>query len=135
MADGFAVVDPEDAPTETFDTCDVAVRTLTERLGCTELRVNQVVLAPGDVVTPHSHEGEGQEEVFVALTGGTIAVDDEVHDVPAGGVVRVAPDPVRNLVNETDDETQVWLAFGAPPVGTVDGFGAYRLPDGEAGSR
>lgn len=133
MADGYAIVDPKDVPTETFTTCDVAVRKLTEPLGCTELRVNQVVLEPGDVVTPHSHEG--QKEVFVAVTGGAISVDDEVHLVPAGGVVRVAPDPVRNLLNESDDETQVWLAFGAPPVGTVDGFGAYRLPDQEPGSR
>ncbi len=127
MADEYAILDPADVPTETFDTSDVAVRKLTERLGCTDCRVNQVVLEPGDVLTPHSHDG--QEEVFVALTGGAIAIEDEVHPVPEGGVVRVAPDPVRNLLNETDDETQVWLAVGAPPVGTVDGFGAYRLPD------
>jgi hypothetical protein len=30
---------------------------------------------------------------------------------------------------EIDEETHVWLAFGAPPVGTVDDFGAYVLPD------
>lgn len=130
MAEEYAVVDPAGVPTDSFRTCDVAVRRLTERLGCTECRVNQVILEPGDVVTPHSHEG--QEEVFVALTGGAIAVGEAVHEVPAGGVVRVAPDPVRNLVNETDGETQVWLAFGAPPVGTVEDFGAYRLPDDQA---
>jgi quercetin dioxygenase-like cupin family protein len=128
MDEGFAVVDPGTVGTEQFDTCDVSVRKLTERLGCTEMRVNQVVLDPGDVVTPHAHDG--QEEVFVALTGGHVAVGDDVHEVPAGGVVRVAPETVRNLRNDSDGEA-VWLAVGAPPVGTVDDFGAYVLPDGE----
>ena len=126
MDDGFGVVVPDDVPTETFNTCDVSVRKLTERLGCTELRANQVVLVPGDVTTPHRHEE--QEEVFVAMTDGQIAVDGDTRDVPAGGAVRVGPDRVRNLLNETD-VTHVWLVFGAPPVGTVDDFGAYTLPE------
>lgn len=128
MPDGFSVVEPEAVPTELFDTCDVAVRKLTERLGCTEMRVNQVLVEPGDVTTPHTHEG--QEEVFVALTDGQIAIEGTVHDVPAGGVVRVAPEVVRSLLNETDGGTHVWLAFGAPPVGTVEDFGAYVVADG-----
>jgi quercetin dioxygenase-like cupin family protein len=128
MDGDFAVVDPETVEREAFDTCDVAVRKLTDSLGCTEMRVNQVVLEPGDVVTPHAHDG--QEEVFVALTGGRIAVADGVHEVPAGGVVRVAPDVVRNLRNDSDGE-QRWLAVGAPPVGTAEDFGAYVLPDGD----
>jgi uncharacterized cupin superfamily protein len=128
MDGDFAVVDPETVQEEQFHTCDVSVRKLTEPLGCTEMRVNLVVLEPGEAVTPHAHAG--QEEVFVALTGGQIAVADGVHEVPAGGVVRVAPDTVRNLRNDSDRE-QRWLALGAPPVGTVEGFGAYVLPDGE----
>jgi len=124
MADGYAIVDPETVPTEQFQTCETAVRKLTEPLGATELRVNQVVVEPGEVTTPHTHDG--QEEVFVATTPGQIAIDDEVHEVPAGGVVRVAPETVRNLCNHTD-QTHVWLAFGAPPVGRVEDFGAYEV--------
>lgn len=123
--DGFTIIDPNSQPTESFQTCDVAVRKLTEALGCTELRVNQVILEPGDVTTPHSHDG--QEEVFVALTNGQIAIEGEVHEVPAGNVVQVASPVVRNLLNHTDT-THRWLAFGAPPVGTVEDFGAYVLP-------
>ncbi|GAB3325209.1 cupin domain-containing protein [Haloplanus rallus] len=126
MTDGFSVVDPEEVSTEPFRTCETVVRKLTEPLGCTELRVNQVLVDPGEVTTPHTHEG--QEEVFVATTGGQIAIDGEVHEVPAGGVVRVAPETVRNLCNHTD-ERHVWLAFGAPPVGSVEGFGAYVVAD------
>jgi quercetin dioxygenase-like cupin family protein len=127
MTEGFSIVEPQEVPTEQFNTCETSVRKLTEPLGCTEMRVNQVVVAPGEVTTPHTHEG--QEEVFVATTGGQIAIEGAVHDVPSGGIVRVQPETVRNLLNRTD-ETHVWLAFGAPPVGTVDGFGAYVVDDG-----
>jgi len=122
----YSIVDPDDVPTERFQTCETAVRKLTEPLGCTELRLNQVIVEPGEVTTPHTHEG--QEEVFVATSGGQISLAGEVHDVPAGGVVRVAPETVRNLCNHTD-ETHVWLAVGAPPVGTVDDFGAYVVEE------
>ncbi|MEF8829812.1 MAG: cupin domain-containing protein [Haloarcula sp.] len=86
----------------------------------------QVIVEPGTVTTPHTHDG--QEEVFVATTGGQISIEGAVHDVPEGGVVRVHPDTVRNLCNHTD-ETHVWLAFGAPPVGTVDNFGDYVVEE------
>jgi quercetin dioxygenase-like cupin family protein len=88
--------------------------------------VNQVIVEPGEVTTPHTHDG--QEEVFVSTNGGQLSLAGEVHDVPAGGVVRVAPETVRNLCNHTD-ETHVWLAVGAPPVGTVDDFGAYVVEE------
>jgi quercetin dioxygenase-like cupin family protein len=126
VTDGFSVADPEEESTEPFRTCETVARKLTEPLGCTELRVNQVLVDPGEVTTPHTHEG--QEEVFVATTGGQIAIDGEVHEVPAGGVVRIAPETVRNLCNHTD-ERHVWLAFGAPTVGRVEEFGAYVVAD------
>jgi quercetin dioxygenase-like cupin family protein len=122
----FSIVHPDDVPSETFDTCETTVWKLTDPLGCTEMRVNRVVVDPGEVTTPHTHEG--QEEVFVAMTDGQIGIEGEVHDVPAGGVVRVAPETVRNLRNDTD-ETHVWVALGAPPVGSVDDFGAYVVAD------
>ncbi|WP_049934958.1 cupin domain-containing protein [Haloplanus natans] len=126
MPDGYSIVDPDDVPAGEFNTCETAVRKLTEPLGAAELRVNQVIVDPGEVTTPHTHEG--QEEVFVSMDGGQISLADEVHDVPAGGIVRVAPETVRNLCNHTE-ERHVWLAFGAPPVGTVDGFGSYVVED------
>jgi quercetin dioxygenase-like cupin family protein len=126
MTDGYGIVHPDDVPTERFQTCETAVRKLTEPLGATELRVNQVLLKPGEVTTPHTHEG--QEEAFVSMDGGRTSIAGEVHDVPAGGVVRVAPETVRNLVNHTE-ETHVRLAFGAPPVGSVDDFGSYVVEE------
>lgn len=126
MTDGFAIVDPSTVPADEFQTSETAVRKLTERLGCTEMRVNQVLVDPGEVTTPHTHES--QEEVFTAMTAGQIAIEGEVHDVPAGAIVRVHSDTVRNLCNHTD-ERHVWLAFGAPPVGSVEDFGSYVVEE------
>jgi hypothetical protein len=81
-----------------------------------------VIVEPGEVTTPHTQEG--QADPFVAPTGGQIAIDEEVHDVRQGSLVRVNPETVGNLLNRTGN-TRVRLAVGAPPVGTVDDFGAY----------
>lgn len=130
MAGDFSIVDPEDVEQESFVTCDVQHRKLTEALGCTEMRINTVTLKPGEVTTPHAHEG--QEEVYIALTGGCMEVDDEVYDIPEGGIVRIGPEPFRSVRNDTDDETHRWIMVGAPPVGSVEDFGNTVLPDGES---
>lgn len=125
MDDGYSIVDPEDVRAEPFNTCETVVRKLTEPLNCSEMRINQVLVDPGEVTTPHTHDG--QEEVFVALTDGQISIEGEVHDVSSGTIVRIHPDTVRNLVNNTGTGRQGWLAFGAPPVGSVDDFGSYEV--------
>jgi len=126
LGNGYSIVHPADVPVDRFNTCETAVRKLTEPLGATELRVNQVVVESGEVTAAHIHEG--QEEVFVSTDGGQLSLAGEVHDVPAGDVVRVAPETVRNLCNHTG-ETHVWLAFGAPPVGSVENFGPYVVEE------
>jgi hypothetical protein len=82
---------------------------------------------------PHTHAGDsddpGQEEVFVAMTDAQIAIEGEIYDIDAGNVVRVAPAVERNLLNRTDGVTHVWLAFGAPPVGTLDDLGSYVVSE------
>jgi quercetin dioxygenase-like cupin family protein len=125
MDKGYSPVDPEDIEPEPFNTCETVVRKLSEPLNCSEMRVNQVLIDPGEVTTPHTHDG--QEEVFVALTDGQISIEGKIHDIPSGNIVRVDPDTVRNLVNKTESERHRWLAFGAPPVGTVDNFGSYDV--------
>ncbi|WP_336036499.1 hypothetical protein [Halobacterium yunchengense] len=126
MASDFEVVDPEAVEPEPFVTCDVRHRKLTAALGCTELRRNAVTVEPGEATTPHRHE-----EVYVSLTGGRVEIDGDAYDVPEGGVVRVGPEPLRSVRNDTDDETHEWVMVGAPPVGTVEDFGNTVLPDGE----
>lgn len=127
MTEEFAVVDPADVSQEPFPESGLRHRKLTEALGCTEMRVNTVTLEPGEATAPHAHER--QEEVYVALDGGHVAVDGEVRAVEPGGVVRVGPESVRSVRNESGDGSQTWVMVGAPPVGTVADFGEYRLPE------
>lgn len=127
MTDDFGVVDPETVDREPFPESGIRHRKLTAALGCTEMRVNAVTLDPGESTAPHAHDR--QEEVYVALDGGHVRVDGTRHEVPAGGVVRFGPDAVRSVENDAD-EPRTWLMFGAPPLGTVDDFGEYRMPEG-----
>jgi redox-sensitive bicupin YhaK (pirin superfamily) len=69
------------------------------------------------------------EEIYVALTGGRVDIEGEIYEIPAGGVVRLGPEPVRGLCNDTD-EIHVWILLGAPPVGTVEDFGEYVMSEG-----
>ena len=122
----YAVLDPADVDPEPFPESGLPHRKLTRALGCTDLRVNAVTLDPGAATAPHAHGR--QEELYVALDGGTVVVDGTAHDVPAGGLVRLGPDPVRSVRNDAD-EPRRWLMVGAPPVGEVTDFGEYVVPE------
>jgi quercetin dioxygenase-like cupin family protein len=126
MATDFSLVRLEDVEQERFPELGNRHRKLTEPLGCTEMRVNTVTLGPGEATTPHAHER--QEELYIALDGGHLDVDEIRHEVPEGGVVRLGPDVVRSVRNESQNEEQTWIMCGAPPVGTIDDFGEYTVP-------
>jgi uncharacterized cupin superfamily protein len=130
MSEDFGVVTPAEIEPDEFDTVDISHLKYTDALGCTDSRVNYIALEPGEKLTPHAHER--QEELFVPLTGGAIEIEGTVYTVPKGGVVRVGPEPVRGLLNRSDEETHRWIAIGAPPVGTIEDFGEYVLPESEA---
>lgn len=122
----FAVVDLDEVEQEAFPESGLLHRKLTEPLGCTEMRVNTVTLKPGQATAPHTHER--QEEVYVALDGGIVDVPEETYAVGPGGVVRIGPESVRSVRNDTSDEHQTWVMFGAPPDGSIEDFGEYRMP-------
>ncbi len=122
MTDEYSIVQPSHVEIGRTNSSGTPYRELTPLLGCTEMRVNQILLEPGDRMTQHFHEG--QEELYIAQTDGQIAIADEIHDVQQGGIVRVHSDTVRYLLNRTEDDTHRWLALGAPPVGSGDDWGA-----------
>jgi quercetin dioxygenase-like cupin family protein len=128
MAENYAIVDLDGVGQEPFPESGLLHRKLTQQLGCTELRVNAITLEPGQATAPHSHER--QEEVYIALDGGHVQIGDLINNIVPGGVVRIGPDPIRSVRNESPDTPQTWLLFGAPPVGTVEDFGEYTIPDG-----
>ena len=126
MGEDYAIVHYADLVPESFNEADVDHRKLTAALGATEMRVNAVELDPGESLPAHAHER--QEEIYVAVTDAQVEIEDDVHDVSEGGVVRLGPTPIRGIRNDTD-ETHVWIMFGAPPVGTVEDFGEYVMPE------
>jgi quercetin dioxygenase-like cupin family protein len=127
MTVDFAVVELEKIEQEQFPESGNRHRKLTEPLGCTEMRINTVTLSPGETTAPHAHQQ--QEEVYIALDGGIVEIEGTRYEVSSGGVVRIGPDAIRSVRNDTDAEEQTWVMCGAPPLGTVDDFGQYRMPD------
>ena len=127
MTADYSVVKLEGVEQERFPESGNLHRKLTEPLGCTEMRVNTVTLAPGEATAPHAHER--QEELYVSLDGGHVQVDGTRYEVSPGDVVRLGPDVVRSVRNETESEEQTWIMCGAPPLGTIDDFGEYTVPD------
>ena len=128
MSSDFSIVQLAAIEPERFPESGTLHRKLTEPLGCTEMRVNAVTLGPGESTSPHAHER--QEELYIALDGGCVEVDGTRHEVSSGGVVRLGPDGVRNVSNEPENEDQTWVMCGAPPLGSIDDFGAYTMPEG-----
>lgn len=126
MTEAFRIVDPSVVDSEPFPESGIHHRKLTDILGATEMRITMVELEPGEATAPHAHER--QEEIYLTTTGGTFEVDGETHPVPPGGIVRFGPTSIRSVRND-GTTTERWLMFGAPPVGTVDDFGEYVMPD------
>lgn len=52
----------------------------------------------------------------MALTDGQMAFDETVYEIAEVEIVWVPRGVFRNLRNQTENETHIWLAFGAPPV-------------------
>jgi hypothetical protein len=101
------------------DPCDPSLdwRPVRDELGISAFGVNAFLgHEPGDrVVELHDEDGDsGHEELYVVVRGGArFVVDGEQHDVPAGGLVLVAPGSTREAFATVPD-TAV-LVVGAQP--------------------
>lgn len=90
----------------------VATTDLAAQLGATTLGARLWRLAPGQASTLHRHAE--QAELYVVLAGtGRIRVGDEVHSLTSLSAVHVEPDELRQVFNDTPQET-LWLVAGAP---------------------
>lgn len=70
-----------------------------------------VDIAPGESIPEHDETARDQEEVFVVLSGhGTMVLDGDEHDAPAGTFVRVAPHVLRTVRNRSDAPVSVLIA-------------------------
>lgn len=87
---------------------DLAKQLETSHLGARLWR-----LRPSEASTRHRHFD--QEELYVLLEGrGRIRVDDERLELSPMDSLRVSPDSVRQIFNDTETES-LWLVVGAPP--------------------
>ena len=59
----------------------------------------------------YGHRHKTQEEIYLVVSGTLqFKLDDDVVDVPAGTVVRVAPEVVRSVWNEGPDDVELVIA-------------------------
>jgi|SRR5829696_4579959 len=93
---------------------------LRQLLGVSTFGMNLIVLRPGQVSRIHRHER--QEEVYLVLEGElTLVIEGEEHPVATGGIVRVAPDVRRQLVNKRPQRVAILALGGATPHEGRDG--------------
>ena len=86
-----------------------------EALGVSAWGMNVIELDPNtDTYPEHDHTADGQEEVYVVLSGQvTLQTADANHDLPAGAMARVPSTTRRKLV--TGEQGAVVLALGGTP--------------------
>jgi len=86
---------------------------LRDALDCENLGVTVVEADAGWEGMEHAHESDGQEEVYVLLSGSAkLTVEGDTVDMDAGDAVRVDGEDSRMLLFEEDDSRMV--IAGAP---------------------
>lgn len=106
---------------DSFEGGDIEARFSRKFLESEELGVSLFRYAPGKVATSGHHHKE-QEEAYVILGGsGRIRLDDEVVDLKAFDVVRVAPHVVRAF-EAGPDGLEIIAVGGRKP---ADGDGVF----------
>ena len=101
-------------------------RSLGEALGAEQLSITLIRVPPhSDFEQGTGHYHEQTEELYVVARGTlTMRFEDEVREVEAGSVVRVAPKTRRSHRNEGDEPVEIWA------VSRRDGMGdAHKLDD------
>ena len=104
---------------------------LRRELGVSTFGLNLIMLQPGQVGRIHHHKH--QEEVYLVLDGElSLYVEGEEHRVPTGGIVRLAPDVRRQLVNRRPQKLALLALGGATPHEGRDGiaFASWDATDG-----
>jgi quercetin dioxygenase-like cupin family protein len=85
-------------------------RRLTDAAGCEQLAVTLIRVPPhSDFEQGTGHYHDEVEELYLVTRGTlTMRLADDVHDVSAGSVVRVAPGTPRSHRNEGDEPVEMW---------------------------
>ena len=109
---GYHVIKPDDLHWRPSNLMRIPNADYLERTGSENLGARLWRLPPKSANTLHKHIRS--EEFYFVLEGtGRMRVGDETLTVPQHGGVLVAPDQLRQVFNDTDDEV-LWLIVGAP---------------------
>ena len=88
-------------------------RALSDPLGVHAFRINQLEFPPGHEGPEHDHTGDGQEEVYVVISGeGTLRVGGEEISLKPGSYVFCSPESRRQI--KAGGEGLVYVGIGAP---------------------
>jgi len=85
-------------------------RSFKEALGAEQVAVTLIRVPPhADFEQGSGHFHEELEEIYIVTTGIlTMRFEDEVEEVEAGSVVRVAPGTTRSHRNEGSEPVEIW---------------------------
>ena len=109
---GYHVIKPEDSQWRPSNLMKIPNADYLERTGSENIGARLWRLQPKSANTLHKHIRS--EEFYFVLEGtGRMRVGDETLTVPKYGAVLVAPDQLRQVFNDTDDEV-LWVIIGAP---------------------
>jgi uncharacterized cupin superfamily protein len=113
MADGYTIKRIDEFE-EMEGSGGATWRLARKTLGAEAFGFNVVDIEAGGEIPAHDHSGDNQEEVFIILEGdGTIVIDGEEHDAPAGTFCRFAPEVNRTIRNKSDGNVRA-LLIGVP---------------------
>ena len=109
---GYHLIKPEDLHWRPSNLMKIPNADYLERTGSENIGARLWRLPPKSANTLHKHIRS--EEFYFVLEGtGRMRVGDETLTVPKYGGVLVAPEQLRQVFNDTDDEV-LWLIVGAP---------------------
>jgi mannose-6-phosphate isomerase-like protein (cupin superfamily) len=125
---GYAIVHGDDVE-DAYEGTDVPgeFRRLTSALGCEQLGVTLIRVPPhSDFEQGTGHTHEEIEEIYLVTRGTlTMRLGDDVHEVRAGSVVRVAPSTPRSHRNLGEEPVEMWAVsrqLGRPDATKIDEF-------------
>ena len=109
---GYTLIKPEDLHWRPSNLMKIPNADYLERTGSENMSARLWRLPSKSASTLHKHIR--QEEFYFVLEGtGRIRIADQTLMVPKHGGVLVAPDQLRQVFNDTNDEV-LWLIVGAP---------------------
>ena len=128
MTGGYAIVHADDVD-DHYEGTDVPgeFRRLTAALGCEQLAVTLIRVPPhSDFEQGTGHTHEEIEELYLVTRGTlTMRLGDDIREVRAGSVVRVAPSTPRSHRNLGDEPVEMWALsrqLGRPDATKIDEF-------------